>query len=369
VQATEYRLLSALAAVATEKQWDYLANQVDRRTEYDEVFKALQNTRSSKAVPYVLQMLQKERMLGSFCDAASLEGAAAMGPALLEKLPDLTTATTDDSLAVFKVRLLGVMKSGGADDQLVAAMKRGGDVGLYAALALANKGKDVAKPVLLKDLGRVRSLDSTSITLVYPLLKSSDYDELYQMMLDSKTKEKASVDQRVAECKKTLDDPKAETFEKQTAERDLKRLKWDEHWFMISWLPLLSATSNPKARPVYLACLESANSQLRVEAVKALAGIYDDAIGDALVSRLGNEDSWVADAIIAAVGKAKDKRQVERLLILVSEPTLVSTKLVWINAMMELAPDKTLPVVRGWAASPSPDLAQACKRVISGQRE
>jgi magnesium-transporting ATPase (P-type) len=77
--------------------------------------------------------------------------------------------------------------------------------------------------------------------------------------------------------------------------------------------------------------------------------VYDDTVGNVLASRLGEEDVSVAQAIIEAMGKAKDTRQVQSLLTFANEPTLESTKLVWINTMMRLAPDQVLPTVRRWS--------------------
>ena len=271
---------------------------------------------------------------------------------------------TDDGSAIFKVRILSATKSDDSNRQLLAAAGRGGDLGMHAALALAARGDSAAKPVLMKNVERMFSKDSRYLELLCPLLKPGDYDEMYQLMLDSKAKRKQEQEEGRERYRQTLD-PNAEGFNKETAERELKRWKWDEAWFLIEWVPLLGATGNVKGRPLYLSLLEDPSARLRAVAVNALAGVYDDAVGDALAKRLGTEEIRPVEAIIMAMGYAKDKRHIEQLMAVVQEPTLVSTKLAWIDVMMELAPEKALPIIRTWADSPDAYLSAACKEAMA----
>jgi hypothetical protein len=363
-QYSEHRLYAALAAVATEKQLDFLSTQLDQKADSDDIFKALLNTRSPKAVPFILEMLQSDKMRGLFSDQETLEKAAAMGPALTDKLPDISSASFRDNLAAFKIRILELQKPGASDEQLLSAMQKGGDVGTFAAFALARKGNEAAKPFLLSHLDDFRWTNEEGIALLLPLLKSSDYAELNQLMFEDRARAEDRLKYVIADTTRRANDPNEEPAVRDKAKRDLKRLKWDEPFFMNEWIPLLGATGNAQGRDLDLECLKSPDPSLRAQAARALGKIYTDAVGAILSVRLGKEEPVVTEAIIEAIGVAKDKSKVDALLSLVEEPTLVSTKLIWIDVMMKLAPEKALPIIKAWAGSTNSDLAQACKKAI-----
>ncbi len=369
VQATEGRLLAALAVVATEKELAYLISQVDDRDRSYSIFEALLNTRSPKAIPYIHQMLRKDRMDAWALGGAPLQNAAAMGPALLDALPDPGRRGGDSDIAIFKVRVLGEMQGPETEKTLIAALKWGGDAATHAALALARRGSDVAKPAMLERVGSVRYHDKACEEYLYPLLEPSDYGALYRRMQKERADHKAYLDKRRARHRSVLEDDERDAEEKEVAEYYLRQLKREEEGFIQDWLPLLGATGSPKGRSVYLTSLDSSRREVRAEAAKALGGIYDDAIGDILAGRLGSESPTVAEQIIATIGKATDRRHVDALMSYVRAPSFVSTKLVWIDAMAVLAPDKAAPLLREWVNSPNADLAEACRKALSAQRE
>jgi len=124
----------------------------------------------------------------------------------------------------------------------------------------------------------------------------------------------------------------------------------------------------PKARAICLECLKSPSGQLRVKAVKGLAYVYDPSVGGTLARRLATEEPWVQGEIIRTIGKARDKGRVDALTKLVRQPTLVATKLAWIEAMMALAPNRAAPILKKWADSPSAELAAAARKALARVR-
>jgi len=356
VEFAEHRLREALAATATEKELEFLLKQPEQQFSRSMVFKGLLSTRSPKVVPHIIRMLQKEPGLTATIEYKTLKLAAAFGPSLLDKLPDLKTATGNDELAVFKAKALGVSRSPQAEKQLVSALPRGGQLALEAALALALRGNDAGRNILLKHLDRIH---------IHSILRPADFEAVQHQMTKEKTERKSNIQILVAMHNRTLEDPEADESRKRSARRQLRRLKWDEDSFMSRWVLMLGATGNPGARPICLKCLESSSPHLRAEAAKALAYLYDDSVGDALAGRLESEDSEVKRAIIRAMGKARDKRHVEALTSLAGEPTLVKTKLAWIETMMALAPEKARPFLQKWLRSPNDELAAAAKKALS----
>ncbi|MBM4033611.1 MAG: DUF2225 domain-containing protein [Planctomycetes bacterium] len=352
---TEFCLREALGAVATDKELDYLVGQLGRERGRCDVLNGLLNTRSPKAVPHILRLLKEERGLAESCEHDALALAAAFGPSLLDRLPDLKAAPQNDDLALFKARVLGVSKSPEAEKELAGALTRWDTIGVEAASALALRGNDAGREILLWRLDRVR---------IHTILRPGDFDRVNEHLQKEKARDKALDEQLAADSRKILDDPKADEGLKQMARRDLERSKWDEDKFMRQWVIMLGATRNPKARPICLKYLESPNRGLRAEAARALTYVYDDAVGEALVKRLSDDVLFVRDEVIRALGRAGDKRHAGAIAKLVEEPTLVQTKLAWMEAMAALAPDKALPVLKLWCESPNDDLAAAAKSAV-----
>lgn len=367
VQATEYRLLAALGAVATESQLDFLKTQIERRTHADEVLKGLLNTRSSKAVPYILQMARKGPGRVTYADQDLLTSAEAFGPALMRALPNLKSAPKDDALAIFKARVLAVCQAEGGEDELTAALSRDDRVALEAALALARRGSAAGKPLLLKHLDRVRTRDRRSIALVYPLLDEADYAPLLEMMQSSKAEEKETLERLRSDAEQSLKDPELSQDLRGLYRRNLERYEWNEDRFMAGWLVILAATGNIDARPLCLKYIESADPMVRCAAAQALGQVFDRSVGDALVQQLGDEHPGVQAESIRSLGRGGHRRYVADLLNVIREPTLVHTKLAWIEAMVSLAPDKAQGILTEWARSPSRMLSEAAQKALDGE--
>jgi hypothetical protein len=362
----EYPLHRVLAAVATEQELDYLGSKASSGDHH--IFSALLNTRSVRAIPRIVEMLGVNPTLGTHCSETDLENAAALGGALLDALPDLSSADGDDARAVFKVRVLQHAEGDRAGEQLRVALCRGGEVAFHAALGLARGGEMAAKPVLMEHLKYSCYWSIPASEVLAPVLRPGDYEELRKRMAAHKAEQIAEVNKRLAECRAVLNDPEADAEEKAAARRRMDGLEWDEESFMKTWLPVLGASGSEAGRPLYLRSLAYDNARTRTAAVRALARVCDDEIAMRFTGLLKEENSFgVVNAVIEALGSNVRRDSVPALLSLVDEPTPVSTKLVWIDAMMKLAPERARPVIRNWADSPDAELRAACERALGLQ--
>jgi HEAT repeat protein len=362
VPATGFRLAAALAETATERDLPgltRLAGLPDRRVRgvsiESEILGALLNTGSKKAVPLILELLKDTYV------PASYEGRyrrpfekAARFPALLEALPDLSGAAPDSKPAVFKVHVLGLMDSPEASRELGKALSRGGDVAMAAATALARRGDGRGKDILVR---RIRSIPDANLLAAF--LVPADFDAIH-----------ARMEKRKAEREQRIRDLRAQAAEegpplKSIVERELKQLLRNPDWYATLWLPALGATRNPKARPLGLKFLRSEDVCVRESAVRCLSYLVDHEVGEALARRLPTEEPQVQNEIIRALGRSKDARHVDALLAVAAEPSFVDTKLVWIEAMLSLAPGRMEEVLRRWAKSPDAELAAAAREALA----
>ena len=279
----------------------------------------------------------------------------------------MATAARDDVLAVFKAHALAYVKTPSAGKQLASALARGDDVAFAAALALAKRGSPAGKDVLLGQLKRLRGRSAMALEWLYPLLEPADFDRVHRQMETEKAERRSYVQKRLLECRRLLSDPKASEIDRRMARREMPYLKWDEESFidLNGWVLVLGATRHAKARAFCLRCFGSSSEQLRAKAARALAWVYDESLADLLAERLPAEPPRVRAAIIGTMGKSRPGRYVGPLLRLLDEPTLISTKLAWIEAMLSLAPPRALPILRTWSTSPSKDLAAAARRAIA----
>jgi hypothetical protein len=363
-----YRLRAALAAVATEQQLDYLLTQDPRAGGGYETFNALLHTRSPRAIPQILKWLAGDTMYAVNEDADALSNAAAFGAELLDKLPDITQPLTENMpQCLFKINVLRQIRTPDAEQQLVGALKLRNGAEVYAALALAERGNSAGKPLLLANLQAVRNHGGESTDALKKVLNPADYDALYNTMQVEKAEQEKTNAERLAHYKATLADPNADAADKAAAERSISMMQRSEPMFMYAWLPILGATGNPKGRDLYLDAFNGPEPLFHAPAVEALARIYEPAIGDVMAERLTDANPSVVDAIIATFGKTNDKRHLDRLLAVVSQPTRVSTKLAWIKTMSSLAPDRAASMARAWINSPNAELADASRRTAGVQ--
>ncbi len=363
-EAADSRLFAALAATATEKELPALEKLMGSRLNQQEVYKALLNTRSKKAVPLIIKMLKSDRMYASFEKEQWADNAAAIGPDLLKALPDLKSVKDDDPLAKFKIHVLGATQTKEAREQLWDVLKRNDDLALEAALELAAKGDASGKAVLLTNIERIRSRDSVSITYVYPLLKQGDFDGLYGRMKKELAEREAHHKERKARLEK--ESRSKDKWEREMAQRELKRMRpFNPDWIAYQWMALLGATGNAKVCPVLMNYIDHPNTQYRAGAVKALGFVYGKTVGDAFARRLPAEDDWVRTEMIRAIGKAGDSSRLKVLMSAVEEPTLIGTKLAWIETMMRLHPAKAQPMLKKWAISPNAKLAAKAQKALA----
>lgn len=364
---TEYRLLAALGAVATENELEFLVSQLERQTHKDEILRALLNTRSNKAIPYIVKLLEEERLLWFLCgrEQHALEKAAAFGRTLLDQLPDLDSNSTADGSTLFKINILSVSDGADVDKQLIAALSAENDVAFHAALALARRGNDSGKRVLIQNVENLRSLDEISVTYLYPLLKNEDFEILYKEMLEEKTQRKEFLEERRAQLTVELNDPNISDKDKHYRKQELNRSAFDQERFICDWILILAATGNEKTRPICLKLLESSEAYIRAQAVKALAYVWCPEIGNKLAELLRKEEPLVRSEIVRAMGRANDKWHVEALKTMVEEPTLIGTKIAWIETMGKLAPDYAINAMKKWSESPNQTLAEAASKALS----
>jgi HEAT repeat protein len=375
VEWTEYRLLAALGAVATENELEFLASQLERRTNQNEILRALLNTRSNKAIPYIIKLLEEDRLLGVYYgrlggisrgrERHRLEKAVAFGSTLLDQLPHLDSNSIADGPTLFKINVLSVSDGPDIDKQLISALSAENDVAFQAGLALARRGNHVGKDVLIQNIERLRSLDENSITYLYPLLKEGDFDSLFKRMLEQKVERKEFLKEWRAQLVVELNDPNINERERARLERELGRSEFDEESFIHNWVLLLAATGNEKARPICLKLMESAKAYVRARAVKALVYIWSAETGDKLAALLPEEEPLVRSEIVRALGHANDKRHAKTLIWLLREPTLIETKIAWIEAMSKLAPADALNTIDKWSKSPNQTLAAVASKAAN----
>lgn len=360
----DYRLLAALAATATEKDLPALEKLMGSAGYQSLVFRALLNTRSKKAVPLIVKMLKKEPMYASYKPEEWAQNAAAFGQDLLKALPNLATADEDDPLAMFKIHVLGAIRTDTARKQLQAVLKRDDDLSLEAAIQLGAQGDTSGKAILLENVGRLRTAGRDSIAQLYPMLTQADFGPLHERMKKDLLQKEKDHKERKAHLEKQS--RSVRKWEKEMAERELSRMRpFDADWIAYDWMPLLGATGNPKARPILMKYLDHPNPQYRAGAARALGSVYDKTVGDAFAQRLSTEQSWVRLEMILAIGRGGDTSRLSTLVAAVEQPTLVSTKLAWIQTMMKLHPKEARAILNKWAASRNGELSRAGRQALS----
>ncbi len=127
----------------------------------------------------------------------------------------------------------------------------------------------------------------------------------------------------------------------------------------------LGMTGDERARPILMADLDDPDPDIRSAAVSGLGYVWDKAVGDALAARLVAEEPDIQTSIIAAMGRADDGSHVDLLVEFAAEPSLVRTKLAWIQAMEKLAPARAVPALEYWATSPNDELAVAARKALA----
>ena len=86
-----------------------------------------------------------------------------------------------------------------------------------------------------------------------------------------------------------------------------------------------------------------------------------------MAKRLPKEDGgYVSTEIIKALGQSKSPAAKTALIELVKQPTLIDTKLAWIEASANLPDDQVKPVLNRWATSPDKRLADAANDALRG---
>jgi tetratricopeptide (TPR) repeat protein len=360
-QNAAYRLLAALSVLATEKEIAALERQVELSGYTPAIVRGLVNTRSPKAIPAVLRIIERngfssQRFL--FRDESGFETleAATQIDGLVDQLPDLRMAKADSRLAGFKVLLLGVAKQPHATAQLVAALDRGQPLALSAAIELVRRHDSRGKPLFLEQLREIKRMDSGSWQLCLPLLKPSDVGAIQRALQQERDARQQSIKFR----RQLLID--AETDEDRArAKQRLDQLVNRENWWMASWLLLLGATGHAGAREILLPFLGDPNWQAREGAVLGLERVYNSAVGDRFVEMLNREASpRVTLAIFEVLARSGDRSRLAAVVDAGHEPMRVPTRLAWIAAVRALdGLDQIRPKLMSLSESPNRKLAAA----------
>lgn len=364
IESTGYRLLAALATTATENELGFLKTQVERDMQYDRILIALLNTQSPRAIPLIKQCADARPASVAYMDTepADMEILKAFGPALGESLPDLREAPADSGQALLKVQALSVAQDPASADELAAAVARDNTLSFHAALALARRGDPRGKDYLVKHIDQLQSRDSVSVALLYPLLDEDDFTSLQaglQREIDSRAEHIHDLQKSVDEA---VNDELRAMFEK-----NLERAKQSGDWYVEQWLPLLGATGSRKAIPILTEYLENPDHQARAGAIRGLAYFNDDEIAGVLAERLLDENPHNQNEIVKALGRLTSPVADKALLKLIEQPTLVATKLAWIEASSALPDKQTGPVLERWADSPDATLAEAAREATKAE--
>ena len=128
---------------------------------------------------------------------------------------------------------------------------------------------------------------------------------------------------------------------------------------------VLGLTGDERARPILMADLDNPDRDIRSGAVYGLGYVWDKEVGDALAARLLVEDPGIQASIIRAMNRANDGSHVDLLVEFAAEPSLVRTKLAWIQAMEKLAPARAVPALEYWATSSNGELAAAARKALA----
>ena len=336
-QNADYRLLAALSVLATENEIATLEHQAGQSRYKSEVVRGLVNTRSSKAIPAILRIIEQQRLSSQrypFRDESGFEAleAATQIDGLLDQLPDLKMATADSRLAGFKVLLLGVARQPHATGQLVVALDRDQPLALSAAIELVRQRDSRGMPLFLEQLRQIKRMGSDTWQLCLPLLKPSDMGAIQRALQDVRNEWQQSIKFRrrvVVE---------AETDEIRAREKQrLDQLVNRENWWMASWLRLMGATGHADAREFLLPFLGDPNWQARDGAVLGLERVYNSAVGDRLVEMLKHEASpRVTLAIFEVLARSGDRSRLAAIVDAGHEPMRVPTRLAWIAAVRAL---------------------------------
>ena len=369
VKYTDYLLSYALVATATSNEVEFLVTTSEMETHL--IFNALINTRSTNAVPHILDLFGKLKRVHGFYDAYGEEQfkKAAEFPALQNALPDLSKASPTNAAAIFKAESLRFASDSGVDQQLLAGMKRGGELGNTCALVLAARGNPASKKILLN--GLPKNLESAEY--IYPILEPADYDLLLQKMKSARIEKEKEIANIRALQKKSLADPNLDDQLKKYFDEDMQQeiesLEWGLRRLPNKWVGLLATTGNSEAKPLCLELLSASYPDTSLLAIPAFSHIYDDEVEQALLDACTKEDvTWVAEEVFKALGENGSEKTADKMLKLVEQPTLVSFKLHWLDAMKKLAPVKARPCAELWASSPSLTLSKAAKEFLeSGQ--
>ena len=112
--------------------------------------------------------------------------------------------------------------------------------------------------------------------------------------------------------------------------------------------------------------LDSEDEFVQRAAVNGLAYVYDEEVGDRLVELLPTRSDVTQLLIVRVLGRVNDASRAEALLAFAKEPTLIPTKVAWIDTMGKLAPNMARPVLQSWATSPREYLVDAARRALAG---
>jgi HEAT repeat protein len=363
VDATEYRLMEALAATATENELPFLKAQVEQGNGSDRILLSLINTRSKQAIPLIKRCADASGYRISYLDnnPADLEAIKAFGPALRDVLPDLREADDDSGQSYLKVLVLSVAEDEASTDELAAAVERGNDLSEDAALALSRRLDPRGKDYLVKHINHLQSRDSRSIKVLYPLLEEDDFTAI-QASLKGEYDQRERRIENLKELMALVQDEESKAMYQRQIDQVLENTS---EWFVEPWLPLLGATNNHEAIPILIHYLDNENHQARAGAVRGLAFFDDDAVAEVLAKRLPKEDGgYVSAEIVKALGQSKSPLARQTLFEVIKQPTLVDTKLVWIEATGNLPAQQTKSVLQRWTESPDQRLAKAAHEAL-----
>ena len=371
VRNAEFRLLSALSELATENEIPLLTRMAEKSRHSSEVIRGLLNTKSAKALPAALGIIQRESLPAQRYLFRDDEGRRALQSAtqiegLHLHLPSLKSAEPDSKLAGFKVLLLGASQTPESRDELSAALERGEPLALSAAIELVRCRDERGKPLFLKRLKQIRRMDSVSWKLVLPILRPDDFAAI-QKALDA---ERNDWQQSIEFRRESLAMAENEE-ERQRHRQRLNQMLNRENSWMAPWLQLLGATGHPEARPLMLKFLDDPNHRARAAAVQGSLRVYDRDLGDRLARLLETEtEPDVLLGLMDVFGESKDVSRLPAVLLFGRGPMPVDVRIAWIRAVRSLnGLDAVQAKLNSLTDSPNPKLAAAVRKAITPDQD
>ena len=95
------------------------------------------------------------------------------------------------------------------------------------------------------------------------------------------------------------------------------------------------------------------------EYLRGLGYFRAEDVAEKLAAKLKIEMPYGRPMIVSALGRSNTAKGKAALLELVKGPTMIVTKLTWIEASQHLSHPDVVPTLKEWASSPNEDLRKA----------